>query len=155
MIVATLALPIKGKSVLLGIKKKKIGGGLWNGFGGRVKPSDSSVENAACRELYEEVRLTARTLTKVGVVKFLLDEVPTWEVHIFLVKEWEGTPTETGEMGNPKWFFRSQIPYSKMLPADRHWLPLVLHGHSIQGVARYNAQATELRDFTFSEKSFV
>ena len=41
-IVATLVFPVKGDEVLLVRKTKKIGVGLWNGFGGGVERGSKS-----------------------------------------------------------------------------------------------------------------
>ena len=51
---ATVILIMKEGKVLLARKVKKIGAGMWNGYGGKSEPSDQSLRHTACRELYEE-----------------------------------------------------------------------------------------------------
>lgn len=44
----TLVLVVQPPRVLLGLKKRGFGAGLWNGFGGKVQPGES-IEEAAHR----------------------------------------------------------------------------------------------------------
>lgn len=44
----TLVLVVQPQRVLLGMKKRGFGAGLWNGFGGKVQPGES-IEEAARR----------------------------------------------------------------------------------------------------------
>lgn len=46
--VFTLVLVVQPSRVLLGMKKRGFGAGLWNGFGGKVQPGES-IEEAARR----------------------------------------------------------------------------------------------------------
>ncbi|XP_062359656.1 oxidized purine nucleoside triphosphate hydrolase isoform X2 [Cinclus cinclus] len=73
----TLVLVVQPSRVLLGMKKRGFGAGLWNGFGGKVQPGES-IEEAARRELLEESGLTVDTLQKMEMRPqwFQLDEVP-------------------------------------------------------------------------------
>jgi 8-oxo-dGTP pyrophosphatase MutT (NUDIX family) len=58
--------------ILLGMKKRGFGSGKWNGFGGKVEPSDASIEHAACREMAEEcsVHVAPDALIKRGLLRF-------------------------------------------------------------------------------------
>ena len=130
----TLCLPVNHDQLLLGMKKTGFGAGNYNGFGGKKEETDPSIEDAALRELTEEVGLCAThdALQKVGELTFLFPSVPedkNWNqvVHVYLIKTWTGTPRETNEM-RPVWVSLAQIPYDKMWEADRYWLPLVLQG---------------------------
>ena len=54
------------------------------------------------------------------------------DVHLFVVRDWDGEPTESEEM-SPKWFSFKDIPYKNMWPDDKYWLPHVLKGERIEG----------------------
>lgn len=62
--------------VLLGEKKRGFGKGKWNGFGGKVDPSDASVVAAAAREIQEEANVTVQEhdLAPRGVLLFTFEE---------------------------------------------------------------------------------
>ena len=51
--------------------------------------------------------------------------------HLYVASEWQGEPTESDEM-KPEWFDIQSIPYDKMFPDDKYWLPLILEGRKIK-----------------------
>lgn len=122
--------------ILLGMKKRGFGEGKLNGFGGKVKESES-VEEASVRELLEEtgVKTSVEKLRKMGELTFKFPFVKdkTWDqvVHVFFTDFWEGEPTETEEM-RPEWVDISNIPFDKMWQDDKHWLPLVLKDRKVK-----------------------
>lgn len=118
--------------VLLGMKKRGFGEGRWNGFGGKVMPEET-IEDAAKRELWEEVGITAHTVEKRGVLEFEFEKNPEiLEVHVFKVLDYAGEPKESEEM-KPQWFLRSEIPYHSMWPDDSIWLKHFLAGKRLTG----------------------
>ncbi len=68
--ILTLCVIHKGSQMLLGLKKRGFGKGLWNGFGGRIKKGED-IEVAALRELKEEVGIEALDIKKRAVFSFL------------------------------------------------------------------------------------
>lgn len=133
---STLCFPIVDHpthQVLLGDKKRGFGVGKFAGFGGKVKLGES-IAQAAKRELAEEagLRVTVGQLQALGQVTFLFPTKPTWDqiVHLFLVRHWQGTPTESDEM-RPHWFPFDQLPYAQMWQDAPHWLPQVLRGEQV------------------------
>ena len=100
---ATLVFPRthEGK-IILAMKKRGFGEGRWNGMGGKVEDSES-IEEAAARELEEEIGITVATssLIRIANLKFYFPkgkEEFNQEVNVFEVGSWTGAPTESDEM---------------------------------------------------------
>lgn len=131
---ATLVFLLRDGEILLAMKKRGFAAGLWNGSGGKPKDGDKNIKETARRETREETTATPKKLKKVGVLNFYFEEKADWnqQVHVYLSREWNGTPTETEEMA-PKWFPLDQIPYDQMWEDDSLWLPKVLAGRIVEG----------------------
>lgn len=127
---ATICFLVKDSRVLLGMKKRGFGAGMWNGMGGKIAEGET-VKKAAIRETYEEIDVTPLDLKKAAVFNFYW---PDWEqkVTVFLVKKWEGTPKESEEM-KPRWFPINKLPLKKMWVDDYLWLPKILRGEKLKG----------------------
>ncbi len=128
----TLCIIHNDKEALLGMKKRGFGKDRWNGFGGKVKEGES-IEEAAKREMEEEVGIIALNFKKRGILSFKFEKDPEiLEVHVFSATDFKGQPVETEEM-KPQWFKIDRIPYNQMWPDDKYWLPLLLNGKNFQG----------------------
>lgn len=132
--VRTLVLPIRHGQVLLGLKGRNMGEGMWNGFGGKIdeEKDRGSVWKAAWRELEEEARIQAHWLRRVAYLNFYFREMPlhdTWnqQVQVFLCGGWSGKFQDTDEMHNLQFFPFNELPFDRMWPFDREWMPLVLN----------------------------
>jgi 8-oxo-dGTP pyrophosphatase MutT (NUDIX family) len=134
---ATLCYILDSEKVLLGLKKRGFGEGLWNGFGGKVMP-DESIEEATAREVLEESEVKVKNLEKVGEITFFFENKDEWNqvVHVFLAKDWSGEVIESEEM-KPEWFHTKKLP-KNMWADDPHWLPLVLEqGKKVKGTFHF------------------
>lgn len=128
----TLAVLHSGTHVLLGMKKRGFGEGLWNGFGGKIRAGES-VETAARREVREECGIELKECRPRGTLTFeFAGQEELLEVHVFSSADFRGQPAETDEM-RPQWYRFVDVPYGKMRADDRHWLPRVLAGENVQG----------------------
>ncbi len=141
---ATLCLLIKqnqnNKELLLAMKKRGFGIGRWNGVGGKFDSrKDKDINKAAIREVKEEIGVKVKKMEKVAVLSFYFSQHPSFnqDVHVFLVNDWEGEPEESEEVA-PKWFKENKIPFSKMWPDDKFWLPKVLKGKKVKGIFVFN-----------------
>lgn len=140
----------KPPRVLLGMKKRGfgagfskekqgLGNGIWNGFGGKVELGET-VEDAAKREIFEEVGIKATSLEKVGQLDFeFINDPQALEVNIFRVLSFSGEPVESDEM-RPKWFNVDEIPFDNMWPDDKYWFPLFLQGKKFKGKFVFQGQ---------------
>lgn len=146
---ATLCLLVKDGKVLLAMKKRGFGASLWNGYGGKPHPDqDKSLEDTAVRETREESGLVIdkKDLQQIGIAQFFFDDNSDWdqEVHIFLVRQWQGEPMETDEM-RPQWFNVNDMPLNEMWVSDREWLPLMVRdGKKLFVQTHFNADGNEM-----------
>ncbi len=140
--IATLVYPIRNGKVLLAKKTKKIGIGLWNGWGG-AKEKGETIREAARREFEEESGCFAalEDFEYVGKVTFHNQKADgrkfDVEVHIFLLLTWEGEPKSCREMIEPTMFPINALPFSKMMTSDKDWLPVILSGQLIEAEVWY------------------
>ena len=140
----TLCLVYDKEKILLGMKKRGFGEGRWNGFGGKVEEGET-IEEAAKRELKEEAGISPLDIKKRGVLTFeFRGEPEVLEVHVFSVSKFKGKPAETEEM-KPRWFKTSKVPFDKMWPDDKHWIPILLDGRNFQGKFHFYDNNTLLR----------
>ena len=130
MMQTTLVYIIDGEQILLAMKKRSHGVGKWNGPGGKVQAGES-VEEAACREVKEEVGLDVKPedLQSVGEVEFVYEARPDTTNHcfVFLTRRFSGDPIESDEM-RPQWFPLNNLPWEEMWESDKLWLEEALVG---------------------------
>ncbi len=118
------------------MKKRGFGRGWWNGFGGKVK-SKENLRACVEREVSEEIGVKINNSDKVGFLKFSFEHKPEIiKVHVFKTTSFTGSPSETQEMG-PRWFNLNRIPYNKMWPDDKFWMPLFLSNKKFTGEFRF------------------
>ena len=122
---------IQNERVLLILKKRGLGSGLFNGVGGKVERGET-IEEAVIRECIEEVRVKPLNLKWMGLLEFYNNNELYGYVHVYTANSYEGEPRETDE-AKPIWFRFDEIPYDKMWGDDTFWLPHVLNGKKIYG----------------------
>ena len=135
----TLLFLVNDTEILLAMKKRGFGAGLWNGVGGKLEPGES-LEEALVRECQEEICITPTVYHKVAELDFYGGSAEEgWHmfVHAYVCTDWQGTPQETEEMA-PQWFKKEAIPYEHMWQDDQHWLPVVLAGKTVTGTFTFD-----------------
>ncbi|KAH8102275.1 NUDIX hydrolase domain-like protein [Cristinia sonorae] len=151
--------------ILLGYKKRGIGAGYFNGFGGKVEPGETPAE-AASRELQEEAGIDA-PLRECGTLFFHVPGLENaFDIHIFVADEYSGMITETEEM-RPQWFSTSAMPpttqapgepallpiqYDHMWADDIHWFPLLLANKKFAGRADFADDGKTLMKWWFGSE---
>lgn len=140
--------------MLLGMKKRGFGAGLWNGFGGKVDiGKDMSVASAAMRELREESGVALCEEPRLrGVMYFEFDSADKdklFEVHVFDAKWQQRYATqlqETEEM-RPQWFDMDSLPFEHMWQDDVFWFPHLLAPWQQQEEAKVSDKGTPMNFF--------
>lgn len=144
----TLGFLVRDGEVLLGLKQRGFGVGLWNGVGGKVK-SGESFEGALRREAMEEIGVSIVETERIGNLRFGTMRPPHLlafdrDCRIYTVTAWQGIPRKIEEL-DPKWFKIDNIPFSEMWEDDRFWLPLILAGKKITGDIIFDADGRLLK----------
>ena len=135
----TLLLLRKDEQILLAMKKRGFGEGKYNGVGGKIKEGETP-EQAMIRETMEEISVVPVEYEKVGVIKFLeyyKGKKEKVSFHLYTASKWEGDIKESEEM-KPEWFNVNEIPYDKMLPDDKFWMPYVLDNKKIDAYFEFD-----------------
>ncbi|KAJ9076969.1 Nudix (Nucleoside diphosphate linked moiety X)-type motif 1 [Entomophthora muscae] len=125
---------ISGSKILLGLKKRGLGQGKWNGFGGKVE-SEETIEEGAIREMKEEAGIDVDLVEKIGILEFVFSGRPqALETHIFVAKGYSGELIESEEM-YPQWFPWSMdaIPFDTMWSDDHLWFPYLQQNQKFKG----------------------
>ncbi len=128
---ATLLFVVQADQILLIKKKRGLGAGKINGPGGRIEPGEAP-EDAAVREVQEEVGVTPVGITECGELSFQFSDGYSLHVYVFRAPEAQGRVKETDE-AVPLWTPLQSIPYDQMWADDVLWLPLMLERRPFVG----------------------
>jgi len=138
--ILTIGIIQQDSKVLLGMKQRGFGVGLWNGPGGKFnEEKDKNPEESFRREALEEAGLIIGQIEKVGLIEFEFADEPgkILETHVFRVMAYAGQPQDSEEMCW-QWFGNDEVPFDKMWPADKYWLPTILAGKKVSGYVLYS-----------------
>lgn len=135
---------VRGGQVLLIKKLRGIGKGKINGPGGKIDPGETPLE-CVVRECREELHITPLNPVKMGELWFAMSDIPDIHCHVFMAREFEGTPTATDE-AVPLWTKTTEIPWEKMWEDDAYWLPQMLGGQKFLGRFVFEGERIRWRD---------
>ena len=128
---ATLLFVLRDGEMLLIHKKRGLGAGKINGPGGRIEPGETP-EEAAVREIQEELRVTPVEVQPSGELFFQFLDGLSLHVHVFRAAGCQGEAQETDE-AVPLWVKTNAVPYERMWQDDIYWLPLMISGTPFRG----------------------
>ncbi|MDR0383839.1 MAG: 8-oxo-dGTP diphosphatase [Christensenellaceae bacterium] len=149
MVDTTLTLIIKNNQILLGEKKRKIGKGLLNGCGGKVEQGED-IEQAMIRETHEEWGIVPLDYRKCAMIQCEHDKAElSQRLHIFRAFNFEGSLIGTSEISMGQWFDLDKIPFDRMFPGDREWMPLVLNNNFVIGKVHFDV------DFNIVRQNYI
>lgn len=128
---ATLLFVVRDGHVLCIRKKRGLGAGKINGPGGRIDPGETA-EQAAIREVQEELRVTPVDVQPCGELDFQFVDGYSIRVYLFIAPDCHGEPEETAE-AIPLWLATERMPYDEMWADDRLWMPMMFAGQTVGG----------------------
>lgn len=129
--VAVLCFVFRGHEVLLIEKLRGLGAGKVNGPGGRVEAGETP-EEAAVRELQEEISVTPHELSQVGRLKFAFVHGYHLECWVFRAEAHTGEPAQSAE-AIPFWCEVESVPFERMWADDREWFPYMIRSEFFEG----------------------
>ena len=122
--IGTLLFVVDKHRVLLIHKKTGHGAGKINGPGGKLEEGET-LEACAKRELLEETGLLVKKASCRAELRFVEEDGPQWLGFAFVASSWSGGLRETEE-AKPFWVDIEEIPFERMWPDDKFWLPKIL-----------------------------
>ncbi|MDA3852339.1 MAG: 8-oxo-dGTP diphosphatase [Spirochaetaceae bacterium] len=128
---AVIVFIVQGERILLIHKKTGLGKGLINGPGGRIEPGESP-EEAAVREVQEELLISINNPIHLGLLHFQFTDGYSLKGHVYKTDNYQGIAQETRE-AKPLWVDIDNIPYDKMWQDDKLWMPLLLNDTHFKG----------------------
>jgi 8-oxo-dGTP diphosphatase len=149
---ATLVFPVFAGCVTLARKKRGVGAGLYNGYGGKlVRGEGGDPRVGAKREFIQETGATCDVLhlDERAIIRFYEAGKSIFDCHAFLLHEWQGEIKESEEMGPPQVFPYDSLPYMEMMRGDREWLPRILLGDRLRCKVYYNTGNKSLIKFEY------
>ena len=151
--IATKAFFVSERCVLLVPRKSGRWKGYWDSYGGKVDCREP-VKTATVREVLEEstVLVYVRDLEQVAVVRTYEHGELRFELHVFIVRKWSGTPRETEEEGVPAWFPIERLP-RRMRPTDREWVERSLAGHTFEARVYVHPDGSPARKTMFRPRA--
>lgn len=151
---ATLGFLFRDGKIILAKKKRKIGVGKWNGYGGKIEEGEDRIENLI-REMREEcgVIIEREKCEELGFMEFLSqDSFGSMRVYMYRISDFAGYPVETEEMGAPREFSLSDLPYEEMMDGDDKFMPYVWEGRKFEGQIYFDPKDHQIKKVTINLK---
>jgi 8-oxo-dGTP diphosphatase len=141
---ATVCFVCRDDKVLL---QERAAGRIWagrlNGPGGKIDAGESP-ETAIVREVAEETGLRLVDPVPHGVLDLIFgDPEQRLRVFIFSCATFNGR-ARGGHEGRLRWYAARKLPFDRLWPDMRYWLPAVLDGGSVTGQCVFDATGERL-----------
>ena len=152
---AVLCIIRQDEFLLFGEQKRDFCKGLYTGFAG-IHPRKEPYKRTINRILKSEVGLRAIEVEQLGTIFFhgwKQKEPVDLIVHIFCCTKFTGIPQETDKM-RPKWFSIYNVPYEKMYPHSKSWIPYLIEHERFQGRVYYDVHG-RMGDNVFSQVLYL
>ena len=121
------------RRVLLIHKKRGHGAGRVNAPGGKLQQGESVLE-CALRETAEEVGIELGSAECRAELRFVERDGPQWLGFAFVARVDDTPRAIESDEARPFWCAVDDIPYDRMWPDDRIWLPRILAAPSTADV---------------------
>lgn len=140
----TLCFLKRGEEVLLGLKTRGLGKGLWNGFGGKIEGDETTVE-CVKREIEEECGVRVENPNYIGFVAYETEGQSCVEiVHVFTATEFGGSPVASEEMNPVRWYHCERLPTERMYGDFAFWKHHMLAERFFCGRVKYSRGRKEI-----------
>ena len=142
----TLGFLFRDGKIILAEKKRKIGVGKLNGYGGRVEEGEEKI-GSLIRELGEECGVVVEmgNCNELGHIDFYFDNTEvSLRVYMYRIDKFYGEPVETEEMGEPEDFNVNEIPYHRMMVGDDKFVPFVVAGKKFKGEVHFSPDGEKI-----------
>jgi 8-oxo-dGTP diphosphatase len=143
--VATVCFIRRNAKVLL---QERAAGRVWagrlNGPGGKVAAGETPID-AIVREVLEETQLHIIDPKRHGVLDLVFGEPERSRlaVVVFSCDRFAGS-ARGGREGRLRWYPEDRLPFDRLWPDMRYWLPTVLDGGTTTGVCTYDEDGDQL-----------
>jgi 8-oxo-dGTP diphosphatase len=132
-----------GKLLLQERAAGRIWAGRLNGPGGKIDAGETA-EAAVVREVAEETGLRLDAPVPHGVLDLIFGaSEDRLRVFIFLCATFSGR-ARGGHEGRLRWYGERNLPFARLWPDMRYWLPAVLDGGSVTGHCVFDATGDRL-----------
>jgi 8-oxo-dGTP diphosphatase len=138
---ATVAFLRRNGRLLLHLQERapgRIWAGRLNGPGGKLEPGETP-KRAVVREVAEETGLHLAAPMPHGALDLVFGDPARSRllVHVFTCQSFTGR-ARGGREGTLRWYPEARLPYHRLWPDMRYWLPAVLDGGSVAGTCVYD-----------------
>ena len=138
------------KKVLLALKQKFVGVNKRFPYGGKLEDLETP-EECSVREVEEEsggLTIKEEDLIPLALITFwrgkTMNEEPVFKGLFYICEKFEGNPSSTDEMKDPKWYDFENLPLDELKEGDEIILPKLLRKEMFIGKFLSSAKGEKL-----------
>jgi len=140
------------RKILLALKQKIVGVGKRFPYGGKIEGKESP-EECTVRETEEEaggLTIKKEDLIPFAIITFWkgysMDGNPFFKVLFYMCEKFQGKPSSTKEMVNPKWYDFDNLPLDELKAGDEIILSELLQKKMFIGKFLFSEEGEKLLD---------